>query len=77
MVVILTEYWKMLKLLTFLNMFTTVRANDLPARITIYDSANDIVFPENKGGEITLNAYLISMTEILSTSSSDGKVFYL
>lgn len=38
----------------------------LPARVSICDSALDIVFLEDKTGEITLSVYLISLTEILS-----------
>ena len=56
-----------------LNMFRVLGVDDLPARVSIYDSAVDIVFLENKTGEITLNVYLISMTDILSTCSNHGK----
>ena len=54
-------------------MFRILGVDDLPARVSIYDRAVDIVFPENKTGEITLNVYLISMTDILSTWSNHGK----
>ena len=56
-----------------LNMFRVLGVDDLPARVSIYDSAVDIVFLENKAGEITWNVYLISMTDILSTCSNHGK----
>ena len=56
-----------------LNMFRVLGVDDFPARISIYDSAVDIVFLENKTDEITLNVYLISMTDILSTCSNHGK----
>ena len=56
-----------------LNKLRVLGVDDLPARVSIYDSAVGIVFLENKTGEITLNVYLISMTDILSTCSSHGK----
>ena len=56
-----------------LNMFRVVVIKDLPARVSIYDSAVNIVFLENKTGEITLNVYFISMADILSTFSNHGK----
>ena len=56
-----------------LNMFRVVVIKDIPARVSIYDSAVNIVFLENKTGEITLNVYFISMADILSTFSNHGK----
>ena len=56
-----------------LNMFRVLVIKDLPARVSIYDSAVNIVFLENKTGEITLNVYFISMAGILSTFSNHGK----
>ena len=56
-----------------LNKFRVLGVDDLPTRVSIYDSAVGIVFLENKTGEITLNVYLILMTDILSTCSSHGK----
>ena len=56
-----------------LNIFRVLGVDDLPSRVSIYDSVVDIVFLENKTGEITLNVYLISMTDILSTCSNHGK----
>ena len=54
-------------------MFRILGVDDLPARISIYGRAVDIVFLENKTGEITLNVYLISMTDIPSTCSNHGQ----
>ena len=56
-----------------LNMFRVLRVDNLPTRVSIYDSAVDIVFLRNKTGEITLNVYLISMADFLSTCSNHGK----
>ena len=56
-----------------LNMFRVLGVDNLPTRVSIYDSAVDIVFLENKTGEITLNVYLISMADFLSTCSNPGK----
>ena len=54
-------------------MFRVLGVDNLPTRVSIYDSAVDIVFLENKTGEITLNVYLISMADFLSTCSNHGK----
>ena len=56
-----------------LNIFRVLGVDDLPARVSIYDSAVNIVFLENKTGEITLIVYLISMADIISTYSNHGK----
>ena len=61
------------ELLKSLNMFRVLRVDNLPTRVSIYDSAVDIVFLRNKTGEITLNVYLISMADFLSTCSNHGK----
>ena len=45
-----------------LNMFRIPGVDDLPARVRIYESTVDIVFLENKTGEITLKVYLIPVT---------------
>ena len=60
-----------------LNIFRVLGVDDLPSRVSIYDSVVDIVFLENKTGEITLNVYLISMTDILSTCSNMENVLCL
>ena len=43
-------------------MFRIPGVDDLPARARIYESTVDIVFLENKTGEITLKVYLIPVT---------------
>ena len=43
-------------------MFRIPGVDDLPARVRIYESTVDIVFLENKTGEITLKVYLIPVT---------------
>lgn len=48
-------------------MFRIFRIDYLLPRVTIYDSAVDMVFLENTTSEITLNVYLVSITEILNT----------
>ena len=45
-----------------LNMLRILGVDDLPARVSICDSAVDIGLLENKTQEITLNVYLVSMT---------------
>ena len=56
-----------------LNMFRALGVDDLPARVSINDSTVNIVFLENKTGEITLIVYLISMADTISTCSNHGK----
>ena len=56
-----------------LNIFRILGVDDLPARVSTYDRVVDIIFPENKTGEIKLNVYRISMTDTLSTCSNHGK----
>ena len=51
--------------------------DDLPARISIFDRAVDNDFLQNKTGKLTLNVYLISMTDIQSTCSNHGKIAFL
>ena len=55
------------KLFKCLSMFRIFRIDYLLPRVTIYDSAVDTVFLENTTSEITLNVYLVSITEILNT----------
>lgn len=55
------------KLFKCLSMFRIFRIDYLLPRVTIYDSAVDMVFLENTTSEITLNVYLVSITEILNT----------
>lgn len=51
--------------------------DDLPARVSIFDRAVDNDFIENKTSKLTLNVYLISMTDIQSTCSNHGKIAFL
>ena len=55
------------------NIFRILGVDDLPARVSTYDRVVDIIFLENKTGEIKLNVYRISMTDTLSTCSNHGK----
>lgn len=48
-------------------MYRVLGVDDLRTRVCIYDNAVDIASVENKTGEITLNVYLFSMTDIMST----------
>ena len=50
-----------------LNMYRVLGVDDLPTQVCFYDNAVDIASVENKTGEITLNVYLFSMTDIMST----------
>ena len=55
-----------------LSLFRLLGVEDLPAEINIYGQVARIELLENKIGELTLNTYLISLTEIVSCNYNTG-----
>ena len=55
-----------------LNQYRLLGVDDLPRTVNIYGYSVDIFLLDNKIGEITLNAYLISLREIIESCLNIG-----
>ena len=55
------------RLFKSLNQYRLLGVDDLPRSVDIYSNSVDIFLLDNKTGEITLNAYLVSLKEIIES----------
>ena len=60
-----------------LNQYRLFRVHDLLTTVNIYSYSVDIFLLDNKTGEIILNAYLVSLEEIIESCLNIGVVHYL
>ena len=60
------------RLFKSLNRYRLFGVDDLPRAVNIYGHSVDMFVLDNKTGEITLNAYLISVREIIESSLNIG-----
>ena len=60
------------RLFKSLNQYRLLGANDLSRSVDIYSHLVDIFLFGNKTGEITLNAYLVSLKEIIESCLNIG-----
>ena len=55
-----------------LNQYRLLGVDDLPRSVDIYSNSVDIFLLDSKTGEITLNAYLVSLKEIIESCLNIG-----
>ena len=60
------------RLFKSLNQYRLLGVDDLPRTVNIYGYSVDIFLLDNKIGEITLNAYIISLREIIESCLNIG-----
>ena len=60
------------RLFKSLNQYRLLGVDDLPRSVDIYSHSVDIFLLDNKTGEITLNAYLVSLKEIIESCLNIG-----
>ena len=60
------------RLFKSLNQYRLLGVDDLPRTVNTYGYSVDIFLLHNKIGEITLNAYLISLREIIESCLNIG-----
>ena len=60
------------RLFKSLNQYRLLGADDLPRTVDIYSYSVDIFLLDKKTGDITLNAYLVSLKEIIESSLNIG-----
>ena len=60
------------RLFKFLNQYRLLGVDDLPRTVNIYGNSVDMFLLDNKTDEITLNAYLISVREIIESCLNIG-----
>ena len=60
------------RLFKSLNQYRSIGVDDLPRTVNIYSYPLDIFLLDSKTGEITLNAYLVSLKEIVESCLNIG-----